>query len=151
MSSHPDSWPQIEPIGKDKVLWDALQRIITHTDPQAHYAGTLYKGIAERGIKDYSDMSDTDYRVRRKVVPAFDASKPIDKVFQALEDACQKHPVFATGVMEGYMVLGEEVGEIAKALNDGDLRQALEEVSQTGAVCLRYIPLIEERLRERDG
>ena len=59
--------------------------------------------------------------------------------------ACKKHPGFSKGSIErAYIVLGEEVGEVANAILEGDNRNLLVEIAQVAAVCLRFLELCVE-------
>lgn len=57
----------------------------------------------------------------------------------AYDYACDKHPVFPDQPHAALSILVEEVGEVAKALNDGDMAAALFEAAQVGAVIQRFI------------
>lgn len=53
--------------------------------------------------------------------------------------ACNKHPVFPDQPHAALSILVEEVGEVAQALNEGDMAAALFEAAQVGAVIQRFI------------
>ena len=59
--------------------------------------------------------------------------------------ACQKHNDVdrGEGAYSALSTLAEEVGEVAKALNDGDKDHAIKELAQVGAVCIRFIEMLE--------
>lgn len=44
-----------------------------------------------------------------------------------------------------YLILSEEVGEIAKSLNDGDYKNLREELIQVAAVCVAWVESIDIR------
>lgn len=59
--------------------------------------------------------------------------------------ACKKHRTVdgGKGPHSAMSVLTEEVGEVAKALNEGDTQQAIKELGQVAAVSMRFIELLE--------
>lgn len=61
------------------------------------------------------------------------------QVKSAYEYACNKHPVFPKNPHAALSILVEEVGEMAEALNEGDMAGALFEAAQVGAVIQRFL------------
>ncbi len=56
-----------------------------------------------------------------------------------LERAKAIHPEFPTNVFEQFTIIQEELGEVAMALNDKDIKHAKLELIQTAAMCMRMI------------
>ena len=56
--------------------------------------------------------------------------------------AHHEHPHFADNAHHAVNLLGEEFGEVCKALNDGDLAGAVAELGQTITVSLRTMELL---------
>lgn len=57
-----------------------------------------------------------------------------------LQHAVQKHPDFAPeGVFQAVSVVGEEYGEFAQAVNDGDLKKAVDEALDGIVTFVRFI------------
>ena len=78
----------------------------------------------------------------------------IDKISIALIDAQKKHPHFADSLADAYVVLGEEVGEVAEAIyehtrNGAPIEDLELEVAQVGAVSLRFLRFIEQYKKEQ--
>lgn len=71
--------------------------------------------------------------------------------------AVKKFPDWPVNLFEGYAILAEETGELAKALielehNDGLIDDCIEEAAQAGAMCIRVLQrlLIESQNIEHD-
>jgi len=61
----------------------------------------------------------------------------------------KKHPFFAKDLGDAFIVLGEEVGEVADAIyeytrNGGDFYNIKTEVAQVGAVAIRFLEHLED-------
>lgn len=69
------------------------------------------------------------------------------KIIGAVHHAKKKHPVFASSLDHATSLALEELGEMAKALNDGDLKAVKAEALDTIAVLVRIIEWVE---REND-
>ena len=65
--------------------------------------------------------------------------KVADEISKAVIRAKEKHPHFASNENEAMMILMEEVGEAAQALNDNNKAKAREEMLDVIAVCVRYL------------
>lgn len=50
-----------------------------------------------------------------------------------------KHPVFSTFKAEGISIIGEEFGELCKAVNEKDYKQAKLEALHVIATCIRFV------------
>ena len=76
-------------------------------------------------------------------------SNEISQVMSAYYDACKKHPEFVTDLFRGSTILSEESGEVAKAVIDyhyanGSVNDIINELSQTAAVCIRMLIVLNE-------
>ncbi len=60
-----------------------------------------------------------------------------NRSFDAWVEARKKHPHFADDINHAMSLLMEEVGELAKAINDGDVENARVEMAQVIAVLVR--------------
>lgn len=69
-----------------------------------------------------------------------------NKIIKAVEHAQRKHPGFASNFEHAVSLATEELGELAKAINDGDLKAAQAETLDTIAVLVRLHDLLEEYL-----
>lgn len=67
-----------------------------------------------------------------------------NEVIQATKHAEEKHPFFVENPVQAVSVATEELGEMAKAVNDGDWKQAKAEALDTIAVLVRFIYMLEE-------
>ena len=67
-----------------------------------------------------------------------------NEVIQATKHAEEKHPFFVETPAQAVSVATEELGEMAKAVNDGDWKQAKAEALDTIAVLVRFIYMFEE-------
>lgn len=56
-----------------------------------------------------------------------------------LKSAREKHPVFATSKQEAVSILLEEVGEVARAVNEKDDEGLVSELFDVVTVCLRWL------------
>ena len=67
--------------------------------------------------------------------------KPTTKneIIKAVEYARKKHPHFADNRFHAVSLASEELGEFAKAVNDGNYEQALQEALDTIAVLVRFL------------
>lgn len=70
--------------------------------------------------------------------------KTFNEVIQATKHAEEKHPFFVENPAQAVSVATEELGEMAKAVNDGDWKQAKAEALDTIAVLVRFIYMLEE-------
>lgn len=71
-------------------------------------------------------------------------SSATDLIYHEFDKAVAKFPEWPDEPSDGYMVLAEEVGEIAKALVDyrwgrTGIDDAIEEAAQSGAMCIRLL------------
>ncbi len=62
-------------------------------------------------------------------------------VHEAYTAAVKKHPHFAHSVEQAVVIMGEEFGEVARAVYEGDVPQAKKEAAQLAAVCLRFLEM----------
>lgn len=80
--------------------------------------------------------------------------KAIQEVFTAVREAEKQHPAFVSTDHEALAVLTEEVGEVAKALNDQHAAHMRQEIAQVAAVCIRWLdmtqPVIDCRLTAQE-
>lgn len=68
------------------------------------------------------------------------SSRVLELLLKELIYARKKHPYFPNSVKEALPVILEELGEVAKSINDQDkLEHILEEVAQTAVTCLRFL------------
>lgn len=67
-----------------------------------------------------------------------------NEVIQAVKHAEEKHPFFVENLPQGVSVATEELGEMATAVNDGDLEQARAEALDTIAVLVRFVYLLDD-------
>ena len=58
---------------------------------------------------------------------------------QSLQYARTKHPLFAENESAGVSVIGEEFGELCKAVNERDFAHAKNEALHIIATCIRYV------------
>lgn len=65
-------------------------------------------------------------------------------IYNAVDHAKQKHPVFARNFFHAVSLATEELGEFAKAVNDNDIEHAKKEALDTIAVLIRFIELTKE-------
>jgi len=56
------------------------------------------------------------------------------------DKACDKHPIFPSHAAPGYVIMSEEMLELARAINDCDvLEHQLEEASHVAVTAIRLI------------
>lgn len=69
-----------------------------------------------------------------------------NEIIQATKHAEEKHPFFAENPQHAVSLATEELGEVAKAVNDGDFKQAKAkaEALDTIAVLVRFIYMLED-------
>lgn len=58
---------------------------------------------------------------------------------QSLQYARTKHPLFAENESAGVSIIGEEFGELCKAVNERDFTHAKSEALHIIATCIRYV------------
>ena len=63
----------------------------------------------------------------------------MNEIIQAVQRARKKHPHFAATAWETVSIAAEELGEFAKAVNEGDASTAHEEALDTIAVLVRFL------------
>lgn len=71
-------------------------------------------------------------------------AKILSEVIEAVQRAEDKHPRFAAHLFHAVSLAAEELGEMAKAVNDGDFKQAKAEALDTIAVLVRFIYMLED-------
>lgn len=71
-------------------------------------------------------------------------AKILSEVIEAVQWAKDKHPRFAAHLFHAVSLAAEELGEMAKAVNDGNLEQAKAEALDTIAVLVRFIYLLDD-------
>lgn len=64
------------------------------------------------------------------------------EIGEALCYAHVEHPHFAENESVALRILGEEFGEVCKALNEGDTDGAIKELAQVNAVTVRFMELL---------
>ena len=69
-----------------------------------------------------------------------------NRIIKATQHACEKHPFFAKSPEHAVSLATEELGELAKAINEGDLKAAQAETLDTIAVLVRIHDWLEEYL-----
>lgn len=67
-----------------------------------------------------------------------------NEVIQAVMRAKAKHPYFCDNLPHAVSLATEELGELAKAVNDGNIRQMKAEALDTIAVLVRMIELVDK-------
>ncbi len=67
----------------------------------------------------------------------------VKKIIEEHFLACKKHPVFANSMESALAILMEEVGEIARAIQEKDTENIKTEIAQAAAVCIRMLDLVE--------
>lgn len=67
-----------------------------------------------------------------------------NEIIQATKHAEEKHPFFAENPQHAVSLATEELGEVVKAVNDGDFKQAKAEALDTIAVLVRFIYMLED-------
>lgn len=72
-------------------------------------------------------------------------AKTLNKVVEAVQRAEDKHPRFAAHLFHAVSLASEELGEMAKAVNDGNIEAVRDEALDTIAVLVRTVEMIEEQ------
>ena len=72
-------------------------------------------------------------------------AKILSEVIEAVLRAENKHPFFAENPQHAVSLAAEELGEMAKAVNDGNIEDAHAEALDTIAVLVRMVEMIEEQ------
>lgn len=67
-----------------------------------------------------------------------------NRIIKATQHACEKHPFFAKNPEHAVSLATEELGEMAKAINDGNWQQAAAEALDTIAVLVRTLEMLED-------
>lgn len=67
-----------------------------------------------------------------------------NRIIKATQHACKKHPFFAKSPEHAVSLATEELGEMAKAINDGNWQQAAAEALDTIAVLVRTLEMLED-------
>ena len=67
-----------------------------------------------------------------------------NEIIKAVQHAQEKHPFFARNPEHAVSLATEELGEMAKAINDGNWQQAAAEALDTIAVLVRTIEMLED-------
>lgn len=67
-----------------------------------------------------------------------------NRIIKATQHACEKHPFFAKSPEHAVSLATEELGEMAKAINDGNWQQAAAEALDTIAVLVRTLEMLED-------
>lgn len=67
-----------------------------------------------------------------------------NRIIKATQHACEKHPFFAKSPEHAVSLATEELGEMAKAINDGNWQQAAAETLDTIAVLVRTLEMLED-------
>lgn len=63
----------------------------------------------------------------------------MNEIIKAVEQAREKHPQFAFRAFHVVSLATEELGEFAKAVNDGNWEQSCKEALHTIAVLVRFL------------
>lgn len=81
-------------------------------------------------------------------MPVIDTSQAVADLLNAeLAHAKTKHPWFPKNLHLGHCIIDEEIGEIAKDINDGaPMTQLLREVAQGAVTCIRFLEQHEDQL-----
>lgn len=69
--------------------------------------------------------------------------KTLSDIIKAVNRAEEKHPFFAENLYHAVSLATEELGEVARAANDGNLAQVKAEALDTIAVLVRLIYLVD--------
>ena len=67
-----------------------------------------------------------------------------NRIIKATQHACEKHPFFAKSPEHAVSLATEELGEMAKAINDGNWQQAAAEALDTIALLVRTLEMLED-------
>ena len=68
----------------------------------------------------------------------------VNKIIKAVQHAKAKHPFFCENLPHAVCLATEELGELAKAVNDGKQAEIEAEALDTIAVLVRIIELVGE-------
>lgn len=81
-------------------------------------------------------------------MPNIETSETVAQILNAeLTHAKTKHPWFPKNLHLGHCIIDEEIGEIAKDINDGaPMKQLLREVAQGAVTCIRFLEQHEDEL-----
>lgn len=63
----------------------------------------------------------------------------MNEIIKAVNQAREKHPQFAGTAFQAVSLASEELGEFARAVNEGKLEQARQEALDTIAVLVRFL------------
>ena len=63
----------------------------------------------------------------------------MNEIIQAVQRARKKHPHFAGTAFQAVSLASEELGEFAKAVNEGNWEQSCKEALHTIAVLVRFL------------
>lgn len=74
--------------------------------------------------------------------------KTNNEIIQAVKHAQEKHPYFAQNFSHAVCLAAEELGETARAVNEGDWPQVKAEALDTIAVLVRLIYMVDSILEE---
>ena len=75
--------------------------------------------------------------------------KTANEIIQAERQAKAKHPFFCENLYHAVSLATEELGEMAKAVNDGNLKQVKAEALDTMVVLVRLTELVDGLLEEK--
>ena len=75
--------------------------------------------------------------------------KTANEIIQAERHAKAKHPFFCENLYHAVSLATEELGEMAKAVNDGNLKQVKAEALDTMVVLVRLTELVDGLLEEK--
>ena len=81
-------------------------------------------------------------------MPIIETTQPVADLLNAeLLHAKTKHPWFPHNTHLGHCIIDEEIGEIAKDINDrAPMKQLLREVAQGAVTCIRFLEQHEDEL-----
>ena len=71
-----------------------------------------------------------------------------NEIIRAEQHAKAKHPFFCENLYHAVSLASEELGEMAKAVNDGNLKQVKAEALDTMAVLVRLVELVDKLQEE---
>lgn len=67
-----------------------------------------------------------------------------DKLSDHALKVLERHPFFAGNKYQALSILTEEVGEAARAINDGNDTNLKEELLDVVVVCMRFFAMVEK-------
>lgn len=81
-------------------------------------------------------------------MPNIETTEAVANILNSeLTHAKTKHPWFPKNLHLGHCIIDEEIGEIAKDINDGaPMTQLLREVAQGAVTCIRFLEQHEDQL-----